>query len=86
MIALCSSQVIHVGNSLARRAFMIASINNGCTIRLDAETQGEGWMIEVLRRDLSITYFENTLYEIMVADVRRKSVQRNREVLVLHLA
>src|SRR5215831_17500227 len=63
----------------ARVRFVITSIHYRYPIRFQPITECERWMIQILGGDLDIVDFENTLDEVVIADLGSALIERDRE-------
>ena len=64
---------------------VVGGVDNGRAIGLDAETEGEGGVVQVLGPDGGVTELEHAFDQVVVAHLGVHLVQPDREVLVLHL-
>jgi hypothetical protein len=64
---------------------VVGGVHDDGPVRLDAEREGEGGVVQVLRTDRGVTDLEDTFHEVVVAHLGRHLIEADREVLVLHL-
>ena len=65
---------------------VIAGVDNGSAVRLQAVSQGQRRMVQVARGDLDIPDPQLSLDKVMVADGGAKLFEAHWKVGVLHLA
>ena len=65
---------------------VVGGVHDGGAVGLDAETEGERGVVQVLGPDGRVTDLEHPFDQVVVAHLRVHLVQADREVLVLHLS
>jgi hypothetical protein len=64
---------------------VITRIHDGYPVGLQSIAERECGMVEVMSRDFDVVNDKGTLDKVVIVNPRRKLVQRDREIGVLHL-